>query len=48
MQDYLDKKQQDEGTIDQTFATDNIDKHDKKFYPKWIILNLWFNMVRNT
>ena len=30
MQDYLDKKQQDEGTIDQTFATDNIDKHDKK------------------
>ena len=31
MQDYLDKKQAKEGTIDQTFATDNIDKHDKKF-----------------
>ena len=30
MQDYLDKKQAKEGTIDQTFATDNIDKHDKK------------------
>ena len=25
------KKKAEEGTIDQTFATDNIDKHDKKF-----------------